>query len=76
MNINPQMISLLKSGNPQQMAMNMLKQNMGNNPILQNVMNMTNNNDTKGIENIARNLAKSRGINIDELYKQVTSMMR
>ena len=56
--------------------MNMLKQNMGNNPILQNVMNMTNNNDTKGIENIARNLAKSRGINIDELYKQVTSMMR
>ena len=59
MNINPQMISLLKSGNPQQMAMNMLKQNMGNNPILQNVMNMTNNNDTKGIENIDRNLAKS-----------------
>ena len=76
MNINPQMISLLKSGNPQQMAMNMLKQNMGNNPILQNVMNMTNNNDIKGIENIARNLAKSRGVNIDELYKQVTSMMR
>lgn len=76
MNINPQMISLLKSGNPQQIAMNMLKQNMGSNPILQNVMNMTNSNDTKGIENIARNLAKSRGVNIDELYNQFTSMMK
>ena len=75
MNINPQMINMLKGGNPQQIAMNMLQQKMGGNPILQNVFNLANSGNMKGIEDIARNLAKSKGINIDEMYNQVNSMM-
>ena len=75
MNINPQMINMLKSGNPQQIAMNLLQQKMGGNPILENVFKLANSGNMKGVEDIARNLYKSRGANIDEAYNQITSTM-
>lgn len=60
-----------KSNNPQALVMNMLEQQAGNNPILQNVIVMANSNNTQGIENIARNLAKEKGVNIDELIQMI-----
>lgn len=71
-----QMLSMLKKGNPQQIAMNMLQQKMGNNPILQNVYNMASNGDSAGIEQIARNLCKEKGINADEMVSQIQQQMR
>ena len=74
MNINPQMLNMFKGGNPQQIAMNMLQQKMGGNPMLQNVFNLANAGNVKGVEDVARNLAKTRGIDIDDAYKQVSSL--
>lgn len=71
-----QMLSMFKGGNPQQIAMNMLQQKMGNNPILQNVYQMANNGDVSGIEQIARNLCKEKGINADEMVSQIQQQMR
>lgn len=70
-NIPPQLMQMFKGGNPQQLAMNMLQKNAQGNPMVENVMGMMNNGNTSGVEQIARNLCKSRGINPDEMYKQV-----
>ena len=51
--------------NPKQMAMNLLKSRCGNNPMLNNVMQMANNGNMKGVEQVARNLCKEKGINAD-----------
>ena len=73
---NPQIIQMLKSGNPQQIAMNFLQQNSNNNPMLQNVMEMMNSGNSNGIEQIARNLCKSRGIDADQLLGQVQEQFK
>lgn len=65
-----QLIQMLKGGNPQQILTNMLQQNC-NNPMAQNIISMMNNNDSQSIENIARNICASRGINADELMSSV-----
>ncbi len=66
------LIQLLKNGgNPQQMAMSMLQQMGTNNPIAQNLSNMIQSGNVSGAEQIARNICASKGINPDELAKQV-----
>jgi len=77
-NISPQLMQLLKSGgNPQQLLMGMMQNgNMGNNPIMQNVMGMMNSGNTAGIEQIVRNVCKQRNLDPDELYRQVQSQFK
>ena len=60
--------------NPQQF----LQQMMGNNsvmknPMARNAMQMAQNGDSKGIEQMARNLCKEKGINPDDVMKQIKS---
>lgn len=70
--INPmQFMQIMQSKNPQQAMMNVLNQQSRNNPILKNVFNMVQNGDSKGIEEMARNLAKEKGINADEAVQQI-----
>lgn len=71
-----QLLQMLKGGNPQQMAMQFLQQNSANNPMLQNVMEMANNGNTSGIEQIARNLCKSKGIDPDQMMSQLQQQMK
>ena len=60
--------------NPMIMAQQWLSGIMNNsqkiqsNPMAQNVMNMYQNHDTKGLEQMYRNMCKERGINADEQY--------
>jgi len=42
----------------------------GNNPMGTNLMNLVNNKDAKGIEQMARNLAKEKGKDPDQLFDQ------
>lgn len=42
----------------------------GNNPMGSNLINMMNNKDAKGIEQMARNLAKEKGKDPDQLFDQ------
>lgn len=70
--INPmQFMQIMQSKNPQQAMMNILNQQSRNNPILKNVFDMVQNGDSKGIEEMARNLAKEKGINADEAVQQI-----
>lgn len=71
--MNPmQLAQMIKSGgNPQQMIMNMMRQNAGNNPVLNNALNMAEKGDMKGIEQLARNLCNEKGINPDDAFNQI-----
>lgn len=74
--ISPQLFQMIKSGNPQQIAMQMLQNNSNGNPMMENILGMINNNDSAGIETIVRNLCSSRGINADELFNEVQNQFR
>ena len=67
---NPmQFMQAIRSGqNPQQLMLSMLQQKMGNTPMGQNLMQLAQNNDTQGIENIARNLCAQRGLDFDKEF--------
>ena len=44
---------------------------LGNNPMSGNLINMINNKDQNGIEQMARNLAKEKGQDPDKLFNEV-----
>ena len=75
--MNPlQMIGMLRNaGNPQQVLMSIMRQNTGNNPVMQNALNMAEKNDMKGIENLARNLCKERGVDPNRALNQAKNML-
>lgn len=61
-----QIISLMKNGgNPQQMVLSMLEQQTENNPFAVNLLQLAKGNKSGEIEQIARNLAKEKGIDFD-----------
>ncbi len=67
MPMNPrQIIQLLEKGrNPKELAMTLLQQNMGNNPMGQNLIALAESGRTSDIEQFARNLAAQQGIDFD-----------
>ena len=73
--MNPmQMLQVMK--NPQQF----LQQMMGNsivmkNPIARNAMQMAKRGDSKGIEQMARNLCKEKGIDADKAFESFKSQL-
>ena len=58
--------------NPKNIVMNMLKNNT--NPIFANLIEMANNNDTKGLEQFARNYMKDNGRDYDKEFNDFKSM--
>jgi hypothetical protein len=61
------LLSLLRNGNnPQAIAMQLLQQQAGNNPMLQNLLQLAQQGDSEGIEAVVRNIAKERGIDFDK----------
>ena len=47
-----------------------------NNPILNNVINMAQNGDTKGVENFARNICKQKGLDFDTEFNKFKSNLK
>jgi len=60
--------------NPLNMIINNIQQRVGNNPMFSNVFNMARNNDVNGLEQFARNIAKEKGVNVDEYYSKAMQM--
>ena len=61
-------------GGPQNFLQQMMNNNqVMSNPMAQNAINMAKNGDAKGIEQMARNLCKEKGVNPDELINQIKS---
>ena len=64
-----QFMQMVKSGsNPQTLMWNLLEQQAGKSPIGQNLIKLAKNNDTQGIEQIARNLCAQRGLDFDKEF--------
>lgn len=72
--INPMMLmQMLRGGNPQQAIMNAMRNQAGQNPVLNNALDMAEKQDAKGLEQLARNLCESNGVNADDMVKQIKS---
>lgn len=72
--INPMVLmQMLRGGNPQQAIMNAMRNQAGQNPVLNNALDMAEKQDTKGLEQLARNLCESNGVNADDMVKQIKS---
>ncbi|RHQ65215.1 hypothetical protein [Clostridium sp. AF24-2LB] len=71
--INPmQLIQLMRSGgNPQEALNTILQKEAGNNPVLNNAIQMMKNGDSTGIERLARNLCEERHIDPDKALSQL-----
>ena len=70
--INPmQIMQMLRGGNPQQAIMNAMRNQAGRNPVLNNALDMAEKQDAKGLEQLARNLCESNGVNADDMVKQI-----
>lgn len=75
--MNPiNIIQMMTSGNPQQAIQNIIENNpnVQNNPLAQNAMKMYQNGDTSGLQNMAENMCKERGITVDQAKQQVMGM--
>ena len=72
--INPmQIMQMIRGGNPQQAIMNAMRNQAGQNPVLNNALDMAEKQDAKGLEQLARNLCDSNGVNADDMVKQIKS---
>ena len=61
---------------PQQFLQSMMcNSQIMKNPIAKNAIGMAQSGDTKGIEQMARNLCREKGINPDEMIKQIKRRM-
>lgn len=76
--MNPLMIlSMIRNGqNPQQIMLQILSNNAGNNPMIKNLLQLAKNNDASGIENFARNILKERGMDFDTEFNSFRNNFR
>lgn len=75
--MNNDIFSIIKSaGNPQAFLFELIQRQYGNNPIMRNVISLANDNNTQGIEALARNLCKERGIDPDAMFQDVAGKIR
>ena len=75
--MNPiNIIQMMTSGNPQQAIQSLIEgnPNVQNNPLAQNAIKMYQNGDTRGLQNMAENMCKERGITVDQAKQQVMGM--
>ena len=65
-----QLITMIKGGhNLEQLMLNVLEGRMGNTPMGQNLLSMAKNGQGNQIEQFARNLYSSRGLDFDSEFK-------
>lgn len=71
--MNPVNILQMLNGstNPQQTLVKIMRNQAGNNPVMNNALQMMEKGDNAGLENLARNLCRERNINPDEAFNQI-----
>lgn len=73
--VNFNLVKILRGGmNPQQLLNSMLPQ-VKTNPAIANAIKLAQQGDTKGVENIARNMCKSQGVDFDTEFKRFMDSM-
>ena len=72
--INPmQIMQMIRGGSPQHAIMSMMRQQAGDNPVLNNAINMAEKGDIDGLKNLAHNLGKENGIDVDLKFNEIKS---
>ena len=61
-------INMIKKGNPQQNMLNIVQERAQNNPMFANMLSLAQSGNTQEIENIARNVAKEKGLDFDREF--------
>jgi hypothetical protein len=76
MMVNPQFfLQMIKQGkNPEQLMLAFLQEQMGNTPMGNNLIQMAQNRDSRGIEQIARNYFKQQGKDYDKEFNSFRQM--
>lgn len=76
-NVNPMLlVQAIKNGqNPQQLMLNILENNVSSTPMGANLLELAKNGRTADIEQIARNIAKQRGIDYDREFAAFVNML-
>ena len=70
--INPmQIMQMIRGGSPQQAVVDMMRKHAGNNPVLNNAINMAEKGDVDGLKNLARNLGKENGVDVDSKFNEI-----
>ena len=75
--MNPmQLIAILRGGgNPQQLVMSLLQNEMGNTPMGQNLLSLAQKGDAPQIEEIARNICKQKGVDFDKEFSAFKQLL-
>jgi hypothetical protein len=70
--MNPINIFQMMKAGPKQFIQQMMGNNqMMSNPIMKNTLEMAQQGNMRGVEQMARNLCKEKGLNADEVFNQV-----
>lgn len=72
--MNPiNIIQMMKAG-PQQFVQQIMGNNqLMSNPIMKNALGMVQSGNMQGVEQMARNLCKEKGLNADDVFNQIKS---
>lgn len=72
-NLNPlQLLTMLQSGNPEQVARQIINQSFANDPTMQSLINMAEKGDMESIQQFASQFLKERGA---DLNSEMTNLM-
>ena len=74
MNIINAIKNMIGLNSPKEMVLKMLGQN--SNPMINNLIQMAEKGDNKGIENFARNIFKDRGMDFDKEFSNFMNNMK
>lgn len=70
--MNPINVFRMMKAGPQQFIQQMMGNNqMMSNPIMKNALGMVQSGNMRGVEQMARNLCKEKGLNADEVFNQI-----
>lgn len=72
--MNPINLFQMMRGGPQQFLQQIANNNqLMSNPMMKNTMQMAQQGNMQGIEQMARNLCKEKGLNADDVFNQIKS---
>lgn len=63
-----QFVNMVKSGNPRQNMLNILRERAQGNPMFANMLSLAQSGNTQEIEKIARNVAQEKGLDFDKEF--------
>ena len=70
--INPmQIMQMIRGGSPQRAIMSIMRRQAGSNPVLNNAINMAEKGDVDGLKNLAHNLGKENGVDVDSKFNEI-----